>query len=547
MHGLSHFQCFFLVFFICVTTSHAYGEGHYKELGLNQLPVMSTLLGTQPIPPLMIPIGAWYYYQIQYPQKSLIQNVDFHNKFVERLHTMGIPYYQLQEVIVYNAVDGQHLWDYNFILMQPSLSFPFTIDEASVVLMDSSVKIDWTTFQEFILSTPQKAISSFDNSNQNIIITDASQPHFQNNGITNVYTLLRNTGTDLNLILPKGGYDSNGYCDNQLFGGTQACRNRVNVHFYYSLYLPASTGKYCANGYYTSQPVSAVSGYYLQDTIAACTLCPLGTWNTCINSEMCGYRVSQKGESVSLWVNKQKKRYKDDIYVFDNYNLLGKCYPCRLAFNRPKHYGSNTLDVFLGDRNDGITLPFYCLGGAKPPYKCPEGTDAVIWGDGYASNCTCRAGTYNNISLKSYSGDITQSTLDDIKDHVKCLPCPAGYYCIGGVPTICPMGTFSKAGAQQCTECDTSPCDRGLLRPVCMPGSKKDADPCVSCLACRGIGSTDPNSVECLGNVQLGEGNEINARRGSFTVRAHIRGGTEPVHYLPPLEAFFGNASHETK
>ena len=42
-----------------------------------------------------------------------------------------------------------------------------------------------------------------------------------------------------------------------------------------------------------------------------------------------------------------------------------------------------------------------------------------------------------------------------LSNNKECKSCPAGYYCINDIKTLCPYGTYALGGAQSCTECES--------------------------------------------------------------------------------------------
>ena len=42
-----------------------------------------------------------------------------------------------------------------------------------------------------------------------------------------------------------------------------------------------------------------------------------------------------------------------------------------------------------------------------------------------------------------------------LSNNKECKSCPAGYYCINEIKTLCPYGTYALGGAQSCSECES--------------------------------------------------------------------------------------------
>jgi len=78
-----------------------------------------------------------------------------------------------------------------------------------------------------------------------------------------------------------------------------------------------------------------------------------------------------------------------------------------------------------------------CVEGLSPCLQCPVGSYQTASG---ATTCAaCAAGTY------SFAAGAYNAT--------ECAPCPAGYYCAGGMLLPCPAFTSSPSGAGAVTQC----------------------------------------------------------------------------------------------
>ena len=78
-----------------------------------------------------------------------------------------------------------------------------------------------------------------------------------------------------------------------------------------------------------------------------------------------------------------------------------------------------------------------CVEGLSPCLQCPVGSYQTASG---ATTCAaCAAGTFSE-STGAYNA-------------TECAPCPAGYYCAGGMLLPCPAFTSSPGGAGAVTQC----------------------------------------------------------------------------------------------
>lgn len=78
-----------------------------------------------------------------------------------------------------------------------------------------------------------------------------------------------------------------------------------------------------------------------------------------------------------------------------------------------------------------------CVEGLSPCLQCPVGSYQTASG---ATTCAaCAAGTFSE-STGAYNA-------------TECAPCPAGYYCAGGILLPCPAFTSSAGGAGAVTQC----------------------------------------------------------------------------------------------
>ena len=129
---------------------------------------------------------------------------------------------------------------------------------------------------------------------------------------------------------------------------------------------------------------------------------------------------------------------------------------------------------------DDAVDTWYCAGGAYPPQACPSGD--YVPNTGW-TDCVCRNGTYTNP--------------DDKK---RCLPCPAGHYCMNNASIACPKHYYQdETGKSECKRCTATADDFGIFNG-CLEGNKQlqFCDPaypetqnkplgvsCQSCAKCR--------------------------------------------------------------
>ena len=330
----------------------------------------------------------------------------------------------------------------------------------------------------------------------------------------------------------------------------------ANIVFSYGARLTVKTYVVCPNGYYANGQPKSAAGFYYEGV--SCSVCPAGTFNTCVTQSSCNFHPRQSGEDSATWRYRVKTEYQDNINTFvippgtlqvsdtvrqNMESLVGSCYPCILALSASTNYGYST-PLPIGYDYTSPSIPMYCPGRDWPPISCPPNSIAPVDPvTKQATTCTCADGYYDLQNGQGTSGisDTVAFTSIQTKAIVTCAPCPAGYFCFAGVKSICPVGTYSAAGASQCSNCTTDACSQGFLRPICPAGSSRDSLTCVSCLACANLGSTDPNRVHCLGSVENVLGNMGNTsavapapqRRGGTGGRS----ATPRIAYKPSIES----------
>lgn len=255
-----------------------------------------------------------------------------------------------------------------------------------------------------------------------------------------------------------------------------------------SLLVPGYTFAVCPYGTYAVAPVKQILGFAIEKPV--CKACDIGTWNTCRLTSSCNFHVIQAEEKYERWVARIRTEYKDDINtpVFSKeYNLVGSCYPCKEAMGVGFHFGAVYNQPY---DSSAKTMPFFCPGGGNEPRKCPDNSESFFDSRGWATGCTCKGGSY----------DPNKNSPTTEKTNMICKTCDAGYYCFNGDMFICPVGTYSTAGASACTPCMTDPCPvlSRQLRPVCKAGSTKDELFCVDCDKCSNLGSTLVGAKQCI-------------------------------------------------
>ncbi len=150
--------------------------------------------------------------------------------------------------------------------------------------------------------------------------------------------------------------------------------------------------------------------------------------------------------------------------------------------------------------NDCVTCPAgkYCT--STGVYSCPNGTYNPNTGATSSDAClSCDPGQYTSLIGSGAKEDCLTCTGGTKPNVIKagCTNCTAGYSCTRGIETICPAGTYSLAGASECTPCPAgsySATDGSSSCTSCDPGqySAGNATSCSTCPAgYRCPGGTD--------------------------------------------------------
>ena len=172
-----------------------------------------------------------------------------------------------------------------------------------------------------------------------------------------------------------------------------------------------------------------------------------------------------------------------------------------------KYCGADAEGEGWGGTEQPLTCPmgFYCPVGTphSSDYPCPIGTlgdedqlSILSSARGDSSSCpACPAGSFCAVPGLSLtpSGTCMDGYIcgDGSDSATGTEPCPVNYWCVGGVPTECPDGTYNQnTGAVSEDEC-----------VLCPPGSicpdhEKSMIACPAGLYCPGGAYVVPDSVE---------------------------------------------------
>jgi hypothetical protein len=82
-------------------------------------------------------------------------------------------------------------------------------------------------------------------------------------------------------------------------------------------------------------------------------------------------------------------------------------------------------------------------------------------------------------------------------DKTQCKPCEVGYYCIGGIKSVCESGTFSTASQSFCSACRAGYTCNDDEMEICREGTYSDGtfaecEPCPLGTKCPGLGNKVP-------------------------------------------------------
>jgi hypothetical protein len=159
----------------------------------------------------------------------------------------------------------------------------------------------------------------------------------------------------------------------------------------------------------------------------------------------------------------------------------------------PVPCGNDSVYCPLGSAVPLVAGPgFYTLGTVGSRYDravCPLGRWCV---EGVARDCP--SGSYGGsqgLSNSSCSGRCDDGVqCDPGSTTARGVPCPAGMYCIQGLPYACPPGTYNqREGAKSVDEC--LPCPSSTYNPS--PG----ASALSSCLRCDPFEDSLPGALQC--------------------------------------------------
>lgn len=115
---------------------------------------------------------------------------------------------------------------------------------------------------------------------------------------------------------------------------------------------------------------------------------------------------------------------------------------CRLC--SPGRYGNSS----------GLTNS-YCTDTCAPGYFCPAGSVSPLQQECGGVGLFCPEGSAlpKAVAAGRYSVDSMGGTTGSINTRVTDAPCPAGHYCVGGVPVQCPVGRYGSVTGLQTMYC----------------------------------------------------------------------------------------------
>jgi hypothetical protein len=299
----------------------------------------------------------------------------------------------------------------------------------------------------------------------------------------------------------------------------------------------------CLSGSYTSGPASSV-----------CLKCPSAAYYCPVNSTQAGYLTvppgyySLGGDNTGASANNITACNKGSSCIggvstlcpagsFSNTTQSSFCHQCKAGYylDLPGKTVCSPCAPGSYYASSASTQCLSCIPGrfsSSAAFTCIDCPNNTISGSS-ASSCTlCGAGFYtatsassiclkcpasayycpNNSSLLGYlnvplgfysiGGDPRGAQANDI------TACTLGNYCIGGISSPCPLGSFSNVTkSTTCYQClpgsyqsiagrsNCSLCPRGFYAPV--PGSTQ----CLSCNAGKFVSSDRTNCIDCPNNT----------------------------------------------
>ena len=384
-------------------------------------------------------------------------------------------------------------------------------------------------------------------------------------------------GTTMDILCPRGYYNPN--------PGQSSC-------------LQCPAGKLCSTtGLVTYQNCTAGNYCPVGSTIA--TPCPAGTYSPfqnlesvdqCVNCDpgmyCLGGKIAVDGPCDPGYVCPSKATTKITYVLYSSStNLPGQC---PLGYICPQNSSAPTpcpIGTYNNQAAQTSCTPcpagMYCdtLATISPVKVCAEGF--ICFGGAFKAQPLdaateggrqCRAGAYCPLGTTveipcasgTYEGRSGSSLCQACPAGYYCTsaggtaiptPCPVGYYCpAGGDPTICPFGTYGRAGstalerADQCMPCPSGQyCQNGLISGncdagyYCDTGAKQFQDPTKKCL----VGHYCPYGTKIPMRCPAGKYNMITSatnigqcvdcQNGYYCVAGSSTAYTCPTgHYCPP-------------
>ncbi|ETW03965.1 hypothetical protein H310_04372 [Aphanomyces invadans] len=191
------------------------------------------------------------------------------------------------------------------------------------------------------------------------------------------------------------------------------------------------------------------------------------------------------------------------------YCLYGQRYPCPGG-----RYGSAT----------GETNPL-CTGLCRRGFYCPLGSTSATQVPCGGPNVVCRTGSDNPIAVSPgyYSGSDTTRADAVSRETMRWFqkPCEPGYYCVNGVRSPCPRGTFGSGG-----QLTTPSCSGACAAGYYCPEASTSATPflCGNVAFFCPAGSSEPLAV-AAGYYTAGGTNSTRVRQEECGVGQFCQGG----------------------
>lgn len=199
-------------------------------------------------------------------------------------------------------------------------------------------------------------------------------------------------------------------------------------------------------------PILCASGQYSNSGALNCSNCTIGTYSANNGSSVCLSCAAGKFAGVSA-------SYCTDCAP-GRYSLVGGSSTCALC---PTGHSTNNV---TGSNATCTVCPPGTYAGAGSPtcIPCASGTVSGHYNTStcyackpgfYASSSTactaCPLGTYTNVSGASVCSACSVGAYTVDLGARRCVPCPAGTYLNATTCMACAAGTWSEAGATNCT------------------------------------------------------------------------------------------------